>query len=194
MSASRIRRDMPCASASPNILPAMRLVRTRLLIGSLLVLALNTLIDAQDAASAVKNWPQWRGPHATGVSHTANPPLEWSETKNVRWKVEIPGRGFASPVVWGDRVFVLTAVPVGVTGDAQHAPRGGLTAARRPSVRGDGHRSQDRQDGVGARRARTGAARSVAHRQRHVGVGLARSPTASASTPTSSRSASTPTT
>ena len=45
---------------------------------------------------------------------TANPPLEWSETKNVRWKVEIPGRGSSSPVVWGDRVFVLTAVPVGV--------------------------------------------------------------------------------
>jgi outer membrane protein assembly factor BamB len=71
-------------------------------------------------------WPQWRGPHATGVSSTANPPLEWSETKNVKWKVEIPGRGSSSPIVWGDRVFVLTAVPVGVQGDAQHAPRGGL--------------------------------------------------------------------
>ena len=46
--------------------------------------------------------------------------------ENVRWKVEIPGRGSASPVVWGDRLFVLTAVPVGVTGDQQHAPRGGV--------------------------------------------------------------------
>ena len=74
----------------------------------------------------LKFWPQWRGPHGTGVSRSANPPLEWSETKNVRWKVEIPGRGSASPVVWGDRLFVLTAVPVGVTGDPQHAPRGGV--------------------------------------------------------------------
>jgi len=71
-------------------------------------------------------WPQWRGPYATGVSKFANPPLEWSETKNVRWKVEIPGRGSASPVVWGDRIFVLSAVPIGVDGAASHAPRGGL--------------------------------------------------------------------
>src|SRR4026209_1851339 len=113
MNGSRIRRDMSCA--------------TRLLIGSLFVLGLTTLIDAQDAATAVKNWHQWRGPHATGVSPTANPPVEWSETKNVRWKVQIPGRGSASPIVWGDRFFLLTAVPVGVPGDAQHTPRGGLT-------------------------------------------------------------------
>ncbi len=62
--------------------------------------------DVQDA----RYWPQWRGPHMTGVSTTANPPTEWSETKNVRWKLPIPGRGSASPVVWGDRVFLLTAV------------------------------------------------------------------------------------
>ena len=71
-------------------------------------------------------WPQWRGPHASGVSRVADPPIEWSESKNIRWKIDLPGRGSASPVVWGDRIFVLTAVPVGVTGDAQHAPRGGL--------------------------------------------------------------------
>jgi outer membrane protein assembly factor BamB len=100
-------------------------VRTRLLIGSLVVLALSHLTDAQDAATASKNWHQWRGPNATGVSPTADPPLEWSETKNVRWKVEIPGRGSSSPIVWGDRVYVTTAVPVGITGAAQHAARGG---------------------------------------------------------------------
>jgi outer membrane protein assembly factor BamB len=81
-------------------------------------------IEAQTAAG--QYWAQWRGPYATGVSTTANPPTEWSERKNIRWKVEIPGRGSASPVVWGDTVFILTAVPIGVTGDAQHAPRGGL--------------------------------------------------------------------
>jgi len=72
-------------------------------------------------------WAQWRGPRHSGVSHTANPPLEWSEDRNIRWKVQIPGRGFASPVVWGDRVFVVTAVPMGLAGDAQHAPRGAAT-------------------------------------------------------------------
>jgi outer membrane protein assembly factor BamB len=70
-------------------------------------------------------WPQWRGPSATGVSGTANPPTEWSETRNVRWKREIPGRGSSSPVVWGDRVFVTTAVPTGASVEASHAPRGG---------------------------------------------------------------------
>lgn len=49
----------------------------------------------------------------TGVSPTGDPPIEWSEQKNVRWKVEIPGRGSATPVVWEDRIYVLTAVPVG---------------------------------------------------------------------------------
>ena len=68
-------------------------------------------------------WPQWRGPHASGVSSTANPPTEWSETKNVRWKVEIPGRGSSSPVVWGDHLFLLSAVPVGVDGPASHQSR-----------------------------------------------------------------------
>jgi outer membrane protein assembly factor BamB len=73
-----------------------------------------------------KNWAQWRGPDMTGVSRTAKPPIEWSETKNIKWKVEVPGRGSSSPVVWNDRIFLLTAIPVGVAGPAQHEPRGGL--------------------------------------------------------------------
>ena len=56
-------------------------------------------------------WPEWRGPQRTGVSTSAQPPVEWSETKNMRWKIEIPGRGAASPIVWDDRVYVPTAVP-----------------------------------------------------------------------------------
>ena len=55
----------------------------------------------------------------------ADPPIEWSETKNVRWKVEVPGRGSGTPVVWGDRVFLLTAIPSGTSGAASHEPRGG---------------------------------------------------------------------
>jgi outer membrane protein assembly factor BamB len=96
------------------------LVATPIAIGLLLIAQ-----AAQDKA-AEKYWPQWRGPHATGVSKTADPPVEWSETKNIRWKVEIPGRGSASPIVWGDRVFVLSAVPVGVDTAASHQARGGV--------------------------------------------------------------------
>jgi outer membrane protein assembly factor BamB len=66
-------------------------------------------------------WPQWRGPLATGEGPLANPPLEWSEEKNVRWKVEVPGHGSSSPVVWNDLVFVTTAVPVGKTAQAKPA-------------------------------------------------------------------------
>jgi outer membrane protein assembly factor BamB len=89
-------------------------------------LALAAAARAQTASENERFWMQWRGPYMTGVSKTADPPIEWSETKNIRWKVEIPGRGSASPIVWRDRVFVLTAIPVGVTGPAQHQPRGGL--------------------------------------------------------------------
>jgi outer membrane protein assembly factor BamB len=71
-------------------------------------------------------WPQWRGPQFKGVSTTANPPITWSETKNIAWKAPLPGRGNSTPVVWSDRLFVTSAVPAGVTGEAQHAPRGGL--------------------------------------------------------------------
>jgi outer membrane protein assembly factor BamB len=87
--------------------------------------ALLTRVHAAADTDAEKYWPQWRGPYATGVSRTADPPVEWSETKNVRWKVEIPGRGSGTPVVWGDRLFVLSAVPAVADGQQSHEPRGG---------------------------------------------------------------------
>jgi outer membrane protein assembly factor BamB len=100
-------------------------VRAFLLTGLTLLCVLNASPHAQAPTDAPRHWHQWRGPHGTGVSTTADPPLEWGETKNIRWKVEIPGRGSSTPVIWGDRLFVTTAVPVGVTGSEQHAPRGG---------------------------------------------------------------------
>ena len=90
-------------------------------------LALGSFADvSSQAADAERYWPQWRGPHFKGVSTTANPPVTWSENKNIVWKTPLPGRGNSTPVVWGDRLFVTSAVPAGVTGQAQHAPRGGL--------------------------------------------------------------------
>lgn len=69
-------------------------------------------VTAADA-SAASHWPQWRGPLSTGVAPHANPPTEWSEDKNVRWKTPLPGMGHSTPIIWGDRIFVTTAVPFG---------------------------------------------------------------------------------
>jgi outer membrane protein assembly factor BamB len=74
-----------------------------------LALALASLAAAPDQTPR-QHWAQWRGPEANGVAPRANPPAAWSETSNVRWKVAIDGRGSSSPIVWGDRVFVLTAI------------------------------------------------------------------------------------
>lgn len=94
--------------------------------GAALGAAVLVSLAAASNPAGERFWPQWRGPDATGVSKHATPPLEWSETKNVRWKREIPGRGSGSPIVWGDRIYVLTAVPKGATLEASHAPRGGV--------------------------------------------------------------------
>ena len=85
------------------------------------------------AAERDNYWPQWRGPDANGVSRTATPPVEWSETKNIKWKAGIPGRGSSSPVVWADRIYVQTAVPLGVAAEASHQPRG-AASPRGPHV------------------------------------------------------------
>ena len=91
-----------------------------------LALAVLLPASAEQAAEAERYWPQWRGPYQNGTSPTATPPVAWSETKNVKWKTEIPGLGAATPVVWGDRLFLLTAVPVGVSDQEQHDYRGAL--------------------------------------------------------------------
>ncbi len=64
-------------------------------------------------AEARAYWPSWRGPLSTGVSPEGDPPLEWSEEKNIRWRAAVPGLGHSTPIVWGDFVFLTTAVPVG---------------------------------------------------------------------------------
>ena len=79
------------------------------------------------AVNPLAQWGQWRGPLATGAAPKADPPVEWSETKNIRWKTELPGLGHSSPVVWGGLVFVTTAEMTGakkpftgVTPDGAH--------------------------------------------------------------------------
>ncbi len=57
-------------------------------------------------------WPQWRGPFLNGMAR-GGAPREWSNTKNVKWKRAIAGLGFSTPVIWGNRIFLTTAVPTG---------------------------------------------------------------------------------
>src|SRR5690349_1075250 len=58
-----------------------------------------------------ENWPAWRGPRGDGTSLETDVPVGWSATSNIVWKAEIPGSGHASPVLWGDRIFIPTALP-----------------------------------------------------------------------------------
>ena len=57
------------------------------------------------------NWPEWRGLYNSGAVNGGATPVEFSETKNVKWKVEIPGKGHATPIVWGNQIIIQTAVP-----------------------------------------------------------------------------------
>ena len=59
------------------------------------------------------NWPTWRGPKADGVAIKGTPPISFSESKNLRWKVAIEGESSSTPVIWGDKLFIQSAEPTG---------------------------------------------------------------------------------
>jgi outer membrane protein assembly factor BamB len=106
----------------------------------------------------LQNWHQWRGPHANGFAPGANPPAEWSETKNVKWKVAIPGKGFSTPIVWGDRIYLLTAIPAAAaepTADFRAVP---------PQVMGQGQPANQPPRGRGQRRGGGGGPALVNHK------------------------------
>ncbi|MBI3468832.1 MAG: PQQ-binding-like beta-propeller repeat protein [Planctomycetes bacterium] len=86
------------------------------------VVALFALGLAGDASA--ENWPSWRGPRGDGTSDETNLPTEWNESegKNLLWKVPLPGLGHASPVVWEDRIFVVTCVTAGGATPESAAP------------------------------------------------------------------------
>jgi outer membrane protein assembly factor BamB len=77
---------------------------TSVLAASVLIAALGTLV------TSAEDWPQFRGPSGQGVSAEQGLPLQWGESKNIRWKTPVAGRGWSSPVVAGDRVWVTSAV------------------------------------------------------------------------------------
>lgn len=72
------------------------------------LLAAFALLAAGFSLSA-ENWPQWRGPAQDGVSHETNLPVKWSTTENISWKLEMPSRTGATPIIWGDLIFLNVA-------------------------------------------------------------------------------------
>ncbi|MGK0201882.1 MAG: outer membrane protein assembly factor BamB [Planctomycetota bacterium] len=81
------------------------LVRTSLVVS----LAAAALLAQQQK----HDWAQWRGPNATGVAVDADPPTKWSEKENIRFKLELPGVGYGTPVIVGNRIYLTTAIEVG---------------------------------------------------------------------------------
>jgi hypothetical protein len=76
------------------------------LIASVLFVTLSSL------TSHAQNWPSFRGPNASGIAEGTNPPTTWNveKSQNVLWKTDIPGLSHASPIVWGNNIFVITAI------------------------------------------------------------------------------------
>ena len=81
----------------------------------MLLLLSTSWAEDRKSGEAVRYWPQWRGPLGTGAAPEADPPVHWSESRNLLWKKALPGLGHSTPVLWGHRIFVTAAVP---TGDA----------------------------------------------------------------------------
>ena len=93
-------------------------------ISAILILLSNYAFTQERLTDYEMNWPQWRGPFATGVAPAGDPPVEWNENMNVKWKAEIPGRGHATPIIWGDQIFLLSAVQTDVLVEPEQPARG----------------------------------------------------------------------
>ena len=73
-------------------------------------MAMIILLAASLSAANAENWPGWRGPGTLGISTAKGIPAQWDLAKNIKYKVEVPGLGHSSPIVWGNRIFITTAV------------------------------------------------------------------------------------
>ena len=86
-------------------------------------IALEPVCSASEPGTPNSAWPQWRGPFANGTASAASkPPIRWSESENLKWKVKIPGFGTSTPIIFRDHVFILTARPTGQKVEPDPAP------------------------------------------------------------------------
>jgi outer membrane protein assembly factor BamB len=104
------------------------------LIASAFFAVVTAVVAADFPSECQDQWHQWRGPLANGTSPHGDPPVQWSETSHVKWKVPIPGEGSATPIVWGNQVFIVTAVRTDrmadVSPNSEREPPGGYKTSR----------------------------------------------------------------
>ena len=79
---------------------------------------------AKSDSTVLSHWPQWRGPLATGEAPYGHPPVDWNETKNIRWKMPLPCEGHSTPVIWGDRIFLTGTSAHGKALPVPEQPKG----------------------------------------------------------------------
>ena len=108
------RQGFPKAGAR---VPRLTTARLGWLAGGL-ILASGSGLACGSEVAAHKFWPQWRGPLVNGIAPYGDPPWQWSETNNLKWKMKIPGFGTSTPIIWENRLFILTAVPAGKRSEA----------------------------------------------------------------------------
>ncbi len=129
--------------------------RSRSFVGTARFVGALVFAGSLNSFAAAGDWLHWRGPTGNGTAPDAKPPIEWGESKNLRWKVEIPGNGSASPIIVGNRVFIATAV------EDENARGARRSDPRRPTeTRAAGQeepeRRRDRRRGRGGRRGGRG--------------------------------------
>ena len=95
----------------------MKTVRLFTVPAAVVVLA-GVVFSAAPATVEEQNWARWRGPYDTGMAASAAR-THWSATENVKWKIDVPGKGLSSPVIWGDKIFLTTAAPTEPVTEAQ---------------------------------------------------------------------------
>ena len=100
---------MQLFNRSPVLAAALPSLNRSRLAPLLLPLIAGAVLSGEPAA----NWPQFRGPGARGVADHPDLPDRWSTNQNVAWKIDVPGRGWSSPIVWGERVFLTSVVSEG---------------------------------------------------------------------------------
>ena len=91
----------------------------------ILVILACLIINIQSVSA--QNWPQWRGPLATGEALSGNPPVEWSEQNNIKWKIPLSGTGHSTPAVWGNTIFITAAQTA-----EDDAVSSGIVTAKKP--------------------------------------------------------------
>ncbi|MDO8543412.1 MAG: PQQ-like beta-propeller repeat protein [Opitutaceae bacterium] len=113
----------------------------------LLGIALSVFCTPLALANYADSWPTWRGASGAGIAPAAQPPLKWSDTENIKWKTKIPGSGFSTPIIWKDRIFLLTAIEVA---DAKPAAAVATAPREEPASGGPkGGKRGDRKGGGG---------------------------------------------